>query len=379
MSSSNEKKTDTETKSEKKEADEKKEPEKKEPEKKEPEKTDSSIFNKDNYLDKNTLMLTASFLAIYFIVFAILGIFYDGSDPTHHASKASFTDIIIMIIIIVIGVVYYYSLSPSEQENYWPDLLKSIKQYFNNAYSILEVGLFILFFYVGIYFLGIPMTPGEKPWTIGFLESKAYILLFILLFVQFFKYVLNIDVIGVIFGDITVPNLNLDDPKSTKTIAAIKEEVFNISNNLYSYQDAKAVCKAMGSRLATYDEIEDAYNNGAEWGTYGWSEDQHAYFPTQKETWSKLQKVKGHEHDLGRPGVNGGYFSNPNVRFGVNCYGVKPPMTDAEKALMDAKKDHVYPKSKEDQALDAKVEFWKANKDKMLVLNGYNTKSWSRF
>lgn len=382
MSSSNEKKTDTETKSEKKEPETKTEKtaeSETKSEKKEAEKTDSSIFNKDNYLDKNTLMLTASFLAIYFIVFAILGIFYDGSDPTHNASKASFTDIIIMIIIIVIGVVYYYSLSPSEQENYWPDLLKSIKQYFNNAYSILEVGLFILFFYVGIYFLGIPMTPGEKPWTIGFLESKAYILLFILLFVQFFKYVLNIDIIAVIFGDITVPNLNLDDPKSTKTIAAIKEEVFNISNNLYSYQDAKAVCKAMGSRLATYDEIEDAYNNGAEWGTYGWSEDQHAYFPTQKETWSKLQKVKGHEHDLGRPGVNGGYFSNPNVRFGVNCYGVKPPMTDAEKALMDAKKDHVYPKSKEDQALDAKVEFWKANKDKMLVLNGYNTKSWSRF
>jgi hypothetical protein len=369
MSSSNEKKTDTETKSEKKEADEIKT---------ETEKPDSSIFNKDNYLDKNTLMLTASFLAIYFIVFAILGIFYDGSDPTHHASKASFTDVIIIIIIIVIGVVYYYSLSPSEQENYWPELLKSIKQYFNNAYSILEVALFILFLYVGIYFFGIPMTPGEKPWTISFLESKAYILLFILLFVQFFKYVLNIDIIAVIFGDITVPNLNLDDPKS-QTIAAIKEEVFNISNNLYSYQDAKAVCKAMGSRLATYDEIEDAYNNGAEWGTYGWSEEQHAYFPTQKETWSKLQKVKGHEHDLGRPGVNGGYFSNPNVRFGVNCYGVKPPMTDAEKALMDAKKDHVYPKSKEDQALDSKVEFWKANKDKMLVLNGYNTKSWSRF
>ncbi len=139
MSSSNEKKTDTETKTEKKEADEKKEPEKtaeSETKKAEAEKTDSSIFNKDNYLDKNTLMLTASFLAIYFIVFAILGIFYDGSDPTHHASKASFTDIIIMIIIIVIGVVYYYSLSPSEQENYWPDLLKSIKQYFNNAYSI---------------------------------------------------------------------------------------------------------------------------------------------------------------------------------------------------------------------------------------------------
>ena len=77
---------------------------------------------------------------------------------------------------------------------------------------------------------------------------------------QFFKYVLNIDVIAVIFGDITVPNLSPDVLKTPAPIAVIKEEVFNISNNLYSYQDAKAVCKAMGSRLATYDEIEDAYN-----------------------------------------------------------------------------------------------------------------------
>jgi hypothetical protein len=341
-----------------------------------------SVFDKDNYLDKNTLMLTASFLAIYFIIYAILGIFYDGSDPTHHSSKAGFTDIIILIIIVVIGSVYYYSLPASEQDTYWTDLLKLVKDYLNNAYSIMEVGLFILFLYVGIYFFKIPMNPVDKPMAVAFLESKAFILLFILLFVQFFKYVLKIDVIGVIFGDIKVPDLkpeSKDGSKKISTISAVKDEVYNISNNLYSYEDAKAVCKAMGSRLATYDEVEDAYNNGAEWSTYGWSEDQHAYFPTQKETWAKLQKVKGHEHDLGRPGVNGGYFSNPNVRFGVNCYGVKPPMTDAEKALMDARKDHVYPKTKEDQALDTKVEFWKANRDKMLVLNGYNTKAWSRY
>ena len=340
----------------------------------------TSMFNKDNYLDKNTLLLTGSFLAIYFIIYAILGIFYDGSDPSHHSSKATFTDMIILVIIGIVGWVHYNSLTPSEQDSYWPDLLNSVKGYLNNAYSILEVGLFIIFFYIGIYFFGIPMNPTDKPLTVSFLESKAFILLFILLFVQFFKYVLKIDVIGVIFGDIVVPDLK-PSSSSTKvsTVAAVKDEVYNISNNLYTYQDAKAVCKAMGSRLATYDEVEEAYNNGAEWSTYGWSEDQHAYFPTQKETWAKLQKVKGHEHDLGRPGVNGGYFSNPNVRFGVNCYGVKPPMTDAEKALMDSRKDQVYPKSKEDQALDAKVEFWKANRDKMLVLNGYNTKAWSRY
>jgi hypothetical protein len=336
----------------------------------------TSMFNKDNYLDKNTLMLTASFLAIYFIVYAILGIFYDGSDPTQHSIKAGFIDIIILGLVVVIGWVHYNSLMPSQQDTYWSDLLKSIKEYLNNAYSVLEVGLFIIFFYIGIYFFGISMNPADKPWTVSFLESNAFILLFIILFVQFFKYVLKIDVIAIIFGDIAVPDFK---SQVLTPNVQVKEEVYNISNNLYTYEDANAVCKAMGSRLATYNEIEDAYTNGAEWSTYGWSEDQHAYFPTQKDTWAKLQKVKGHEHDLGRPGVNGGYFSNPNVRFGVNCYGVKPPMTDAEKALMNARKDHVYPKSKEDLALDAKVEFWKANRDKMLVLNGHNTKAWSRY
>jgi hypothetical protein len=342
-------------------------------------KPDSVLFNKDNYLDKNTLLLTASFLAIYFIIYAFLGIFYDGSDPEHHTKKAGLVDIIVLILMIVIGWVYYYSLPLSKQATFWSDMLDATKTYLNNAYSIVEITLFIILFYTGIYIFGIPMTPTDKPWSVSFLESKAYILLFILLFIQFFKYVLKIDIIGVIFGDISLPSA----PPVVIENGIVKkpkgEEVFNISNNLYSYEDAKAVCKAMGSRLATYDEVEESYNNGGEWSTYGWSEGQHAYFPTQKATWNKLQSVKGHEHDLGRPGVNGGYFSNPNVRFGVNCYGVKPPMTDSEKALMSVKKDRVYPKNKEDQILDAKVEFWKANKDKMMVLNGFNEDSWSRY
>ena len=62
-------------------------------------KTESS-FNKDNYLDKNTLILTASFLAIYFFIYAILGIFYDGSDPEHHSTKAGLVDMILKWLVL---------------------------------------------------------------------------------------------------------------------------------------------------------------------------------------------------------------------------------------------------------------------------------------
>ena len=346
-------------------------------------KPETNNFKNDNYFNPQTVLLSLSVLILYFVLNAVTGIFFNSEDISQQSTKASFIDFILIAVIAGAALIYYYSLPPSRQDTYWDDILTSTKGYLNNAYSILGVILFIVTLYTVIYSFAIKMTPEAKPWTISFLESNAYLLLFVLIFIQFFKHVLKIDIIGVISGEIGLPAAPAVVIDSSGSVVPAppkeKNEVFNISNNLFSYQDGRALCKALGSRLATYDDVEDAYRNGAEWSTYGWSEGQHAYFPTQKETWKKLQTIKGHENDLGRPGVNGGYFSNPNVRFGVNCYGVKPPMTDSEKALMDAKKDRVYPKTKEDQLLDAKVQFWKANKDKMIVLSGYNNKAWSRY
>lgn len=104
-----------------------------------------------------------------------------------------------------------------------------------------------------------------------------------------------------------------------------KKEVFYVSGNNYTYDDAPAVCAAYGADLATYDQVNEAYSGGAEWCGYGWTQGGMALFPTQQDTWDALQG----EVDIakrtgcGRPGVNGGYF-NPATKFGVNCYGVKP-------------------------------------------------------
>ena len=334
----------------------------------------------DNYFDSGTALMTMGFLAIYFIIYGVLNMFFDDED---HHTKASFVDVVSLVIFIGIGVLYYYSLSADKQDSFWKDLKDSTRKYLDNAYSVVEVIGFLMAFKVGIYLFGIPTGPGEKPWSVGFLESKAYLFLTVLLIIQFFKYIFKIDIVGALFGD--VDWASLFETKNTKVTAGPddnqgpKEEVFNVSNNLYNYEDAKAVCRAMGSRLATYDEIEASYMGGAEWTSYGWSEGQHAYFPTQKATWARLQELKGHEHDLGRPGVNGGYFANPNVRLGVNCYGVRPQITNADQALMNAKKNRVVPKTAEERELDMKVEFWKANKDKLLVLSSFNNDKWSKY
>lgn len=328
----------------------------------------------DNYFDANTTLITVGFLAVYFMIYGIMSLVFDTDD---HSTKASFVDVVFFVLVIAAIGAYYYSLETAKQESFWEDLKKSTKAYLNNAYSVIEVVGFLVLFRVGTAIFGAPTGS-------SFMESIAQLLLTVLAIIQFFKYIFQIDIVAALFGDVDWASLFetkkvVEKKADQKDTSGSKEEVFNVSNNLYTYEDAKAVCRAMGARLAKYDEIEASYMGGAEWTSYGWSEGQHAYFPTQKATWARLQELKGHEHDLGRPGVNGGYFANPNVRLGVNCYGVRPQITAADQALMDAKKNRVVPKTEEERELDKKVEFWKANKDKLLVLSSFNNNKWSKY
>lgn len=153
----------------------------------------------------------------------------------------------------------------------------------------------------------------------------------------------------------------------------VQPEVFHVANQRFNYENAQAVCKAYDARLATYKEMEEAYKKGADWCTYGWSEGQNAFFPTQQSTFDQLQTNKGHEHDCGRPGINGGYVAEPNFEFGVNCYGKKPLMTDADKILMDATTP--YPKNEQDIKLEQQVNYWKNNLNQLLI-SPFNKTTW---
>ena len=155
----------------------------------------------------------------------------------------------------------------------------------------------------------------------------------------------------------------------------IKKQVFNIPDNNFVYEDAKAICQAYGADLATYEQVEDAYNKGGEWCNYGWSDGQMALFPTQKSTWDQLQTIDGHENDCGRPGVNGGYMANPALKFGVNCYGYKPNITPTEQQMMQTYTP--YPETQDDIAFQNRVNYWQNNLSTVLV-SPFNYTTWSR-
>jgi hypothetical protein len=177
-------------------------------------------------------------------------------------------------------------------------------------------------------------------------------------------------------GIVATETVNKDQSSykpSTAPEIKFKKQVFNIPGNYYTYNDAKAMCSAYGAELATYDQLEKAYNNGAEWCNYGWSANQLALFPTQKKTYDILQGTPGHENDCGRPGINGGYIANTNVKFGVNCYGNKPKIRSEEEELMKTSKP--YPQTEQDIAFQKKVDEMRNNLDQIL-LSPFNRDTW---
>lgn len=182
----------------------------------------------------------------------------------------------------------------------------------------------------------------------------------------------NTDGSGLGIGE-TIGRHNVYQPSQAPELK-FKKQVFNIPGNYYTYENAKALCSAYGAKLASYNQIEQSYNNGAEWCNYGWSENQLALFPTQKKTYDLLQSKPGHEHDCGRQGVNGGYIANPNVKFGVNCYGYKPKMTSDDEELMSKLKP--YPETPDDIEFQRKVDKMK-NKLNEIVVSPFNNDNWN--
>ena len=147
------------------------------------------------------------------------------------------------------------------------------------------------------------------------------------------------------------PEVDFTVTHNDQTQSAISQ-VFHVPGQL-DYQNAKAVCKAYGGKLANIQEITDAHKEGAEWCDYGWSEDQMGLFPTQTTTWQEFQTNPAHKMDCGRPGVNGGYIKNALQKMGANCLASKPP-------LEGELKEFKVPKPPEDP-MDT---YWNTNKPK---------------
>lgn len=286
---------------------------------------------------------------------------YDLRPIEYPASMFDFIDdrvranpVVLIAIILIILVYYFLSTSLVTQDR--KGLARGVE-------------------YAGLMF--------QREGSVGskFAEMFIWLVFLLLIFANAFSYFFKINIktaIQNLFSpepeiDIVVDQSQISQEPTIPEIR-IQKQVFHVPDNQYTYDEARAVCEAYGARLATYDEVEDAYNKGAEWCGYGWSENQMALFPTQRETWKKLQTIKGHENNCGRTGVNGGYIGNTNVQFGANCYGYKPFITPEEERIMGETRP--YPITKKDIKREEEVNKYRKKLDKIHV-SPFNRTTWS--
>lgn len=344
-----------------------------EEEKKTPKEVINKIFSETNV----TVILW--FITIYLLLMRTLGLFRQDDMSV----QVKLLDFVFLLVLLSVIFNDFYGLSKENRQEPLYSAFSRLKVFLNDYNSIfvvflMNVGLYII---VRLFQLDVNNLPS----TINFIYLLLIFTLVFLVVIFIVQELLGVPVIDDIykaFGKY-LDEMEEDEDEEEEELEQQKkisgEEVYNISNNLYTYEEAPHVCQAFNGRLATYDEIEEAYNNGAEWCNYGWSQDQMAYFPTQKDTWSKMQIHKESKNACGRPGINGGYMANPNLKFGVNCYGIKPDPSAHEENMMIANRDRIFPRGKAQTAIDKKVQFWKENADKLLTINGYNKDNWSRY
>ena len=361
--------------------------------------------NNQQYFGSETTTYVVTFIIVFILAYFILGKFMKNTLSGGSLFVSRLIDFSLLGVLAIYILSYLSNNSYELKSEDIEEMYQNTVDYLDNNASIITTTLIVLAFYMVTYIFGVPMTSDMKPISIRIIEIVLITLMTVVLFVFFFKNVLNISIVDVIedIKDnlagtkteedaendddiITQKDLDtqaVDETQETTDISGVVmsdgNEVFNISSNAYTYDEAKAVCSIYGAELANYDQIEQAYNNGAEWCNYGWSEGQMAYFPTQKNTWTELQKNPKAKNNCGRPGINGGFMANPNLKFGVNCFGKKPDPTDDDVRRLESKKFQAYPDQIYDKEMKAKMEKWKKNADKMLQLNSYNRNMWSRY
>ena len=148
-----------------------------------------------------------------------------------------------------------------------------------------------------------------------------------------------------------------------------KRQVFNLKKNIFSLDDAEAACGVFGADVASIDQLIEAHKHGADWCNVGWTKDGIAAFPIQMDTWRKTQENQGaRRNECGSYGINVAR-SDPNLLYGVNCFGVKPSPRGNEKIK------HSYMSDKEREKLLKMDEFKKNIND--IPIMPFNEDKWS--
>ena len=272
----------------------------------------------------------------------------------------------------------------------------------NNGLVLIILILIVLVYYVIFSFLGVSNNDSnEKSGLLVFFQSILFGIAILLIFLYAISYFYNINFFTEVKNlfndnpeiniksiknndlsnnDLSNNDLSNNDLSGNNTLIQeppidLEKEVFHIPGSKFTYHDAKAVCKAFNSELATYNNIKNAQQKGANWCSYGWSHDKLALYPTSDSAFKKIQETEeeNNKYKCGLPGINGGYLNNPYIKLGANCYGVKPFKSELEKQNLDDSNN--IPKSEKELLFNERTKYWKDRIGNILIYP-FNRDKW---
>ena len=372
--------------------------------------------------EKSHIPVLVAFLAMYLLYIGASSVIKSTIPTVTDQQLHTAFDMFVSVLIIVYCVYAYMDLTSIQQNNILQILWNWGVDFYSSDNMILAAILFIFVFYFIVFCFKVSLH--NSPYSLHLLETKAWIFLATLILVFVVNHLFSTNIMYYLY--VTDDNVSIWDTRfkflSKKTDTTSQsgssgtassssssldtrdsstcnnnkpssgennvanaytqqpkgsQQVFNVANNIYTYNDAKLVCKSIGARLATYDEVEKAYKNGGEWCNYGWTDGQMALFPTQKTTWYSLQSDNATKNSCGRPGINGGYIMNPHQKYGVNCFGIKPAKKDSD----ISPSSYITPSetgtpSYEEVEEQKRLQFWKTYGNQIMQLNSFNRSQW---
>lgn len=263
-----------------------------------------------------TFMLLLIFACMLYFAYEMM------TDPSMVLAKS--IDMVIFGFLFVLCLVYLqtnYSIEDMFRQNILQKGLSTILKELDTMNSVYFFLLALLLIYSFTFIFSLTSAIPVSLWI-----ARDVLWFFFLLCVinEIMKKVVDYSLFASLNSLLMNGSSTADKEKKTKETEENKYknargEVFHIGNQLYSYKEADEICRlANDSRLATREEMINAYKQGANWeGSFGWCTDQQAY---------TISKEKG---------VEGGRVKQTDLLLGVNCIGKKPSMTDRDKMLMN--------------------------------------------
>jgi cytochrome bd-type quinol oxidase subunit 2 len=206
------------------------------------ETTQENIF--DQLFTKSNVIIIMWFIGFYIVVSLIMGLTSTNySLPNNRIVIATrMLDFVVLIFTVITLIVTYFYKTESEKEKLVEDIYSGFTDSVDNPTTMVMVGVFLAVLYMLVMILGIPMDQ-NKPVTIRLLENFAWIYFSILVIALFFKFVLKISVRDFLTKMFDNTWNKKDETPVADKKSDSKEEVFNIATNIYTYDDAQAVCK----------------------------------------------------------------------------------------------------------------------------------------